>query len=60
MSVGLTETYGTIEHYEDFKRVTTATPTDPGDPDPDMLTLTVAVYWNSDKKSVSATTIIVQ
>ncbi len=60
MSVGLTEAYGTIEHYENFRRVTTATPTDPGDPDPDMLTLTVAVYWNSDKKSVSATTIIVQ
>ncbi len=57
---GFEEAYGTIEHYEGFKRVTTATPTDPGDPDPDMLTLTVAVYWNSDKKSVSATTIIVQ
>jgi len=50
-----TEDYNTIINYPSHKRVTE---TSAGNPGPNMKTITVTVYWDSDNRSVALQTIL--
>ena len=49
------ENYNSITDYEPYKRVTTTTIDSPA---PDMKTITVTVYWDTDSRSVEQRTIL--
>ncbi len=50
-----TEGYTTITNYPSYRRVTE---TSAGNPGPNMKTITVTVYWDSDNRSVALQTIL--
>jgi type IV pilus assembly protein PilV len=52
-----TEGYNTITNYAAYKRVTTITLNSPA---ANMRTVTVTVFWQNDKHSLSATTILAE
>jgi len=52
-----TENYGYVPNYSAYKRVTTIALNTPVT---NMKTVTVAVFWDHDKHSLSATTILAQ
>lgn len=56
-SIGTTtENYGTISNYSDFKRQTSVSAYSSYSSS-DLVQISVTVYWNSDKHSVSAATL---
>jgi len=52
-----TEGYGTMANYSAYKRVTTVVANTPA---PNIKTITVTVWWHSDDRSMSATTLLAQ
>lgn len=56
-SASYAEEYGTIQNHNAYKRVTTIAFNTPGT---NMRTVTVTVFWENDKHSLRATTILAQ
>lgn len=54
-TIAVTENYNIILNYSAYKRITSIAPNSPA---PNMKTVTVTVYWDSDRKSVSVSTIL--
>jgi hypothetical protein len=56
-TVSSTEDYGTIAQYSTYKRVTTVAVNTPA---ANMKTVTVSVYWQNDRHTLSASTILAE
>lgn len=56
-SAAATSDYGSMPHYEAYKRVTTISPDTPG---VGMKTATITVSWQGDRRSLSLSTILTE
>ena len=56
-TVSSTEAYGTISQYSPYKRVTTVAVDTPA---ANMKTVTVTIYWQNDRHTLSASTILAE
>jgi prepilin-type N-terminal cleavage/methylation domain-containing protein len=56
-TVSSTEAYGTISQYSTYKRVTTVAVDTPA---ANMKTVTVTIYWQNDRHTLSASTILAE
>ena len=54
-NITTTEVYGSITGYSLFKR---ETKTEVGSPFPDLKTITITVFWNSDDRSMALETVL--